>query len=338
LELNGVQIPQDQLPTIERNAAVTRDAACVVPKPVIVVTRINGWSICALVDSGSLGNFMSMTLADQLCVKRINWVKPLPLQLAVQGSRSKVNAGTKVQFQYQEINEEHYFDIINILNYDLILGTPWLYQHQVTIGLNPTTIVIGSKESQPLKGESVTRIASQAMDTYNERVVEVQEALYSYTDPICVENINHDLPLLPLCAINHTIPLIDAERVYPWCLSHCPEALQPQWVAKRDAYLHTDRWRQSTATTAAPMLMIVKLGTKLPLLWTVGDFCARNLNTKKMASPLPAIDGILCCVASKRYWSLADVKDTFEQIYIVPEHVPRTAVMTPDGTLVSLVV
>jgi hypothetical protein len=78
----------------------------------------------------------------------------------------------------------------------------------------------------------VTRIASRAMDTYNERVVEVREALYSYADPICVENINHDLPLPPLRAINHTIPLIDAERVYPWRPLRCPEPLRPQWVAK----------------------------------------------------------------------------------------------------------
>jgi Retroviral aspartyl protease/Zinc knuckle len=218
LELNGVQIPRDQLPAIEQNAAVTRDATRVVPKPIIVVARIHGQSVGALVDSGSLGDFMSTTLADQLRVKRINLVKPLPLQLAVQGSRSKVNAGTKVQFQYQEINEERYFDIINISNYDLILGTPWLYQHQVTISLNPTTVVVRSKESQPLRGESVTRIASRAMDTYNERVVEVREALYSYADPICVENIDHDLPLPPLRAINHTIPLIDAKRVYLWRL------------------------------------------------------------------------------------------------------------------------
>ncbi|KAF8226702.1 hypothetical protein L208DRAFT_1300611, partial [Tricholoma matsutake] len=113
LELNGVQIPRDQLSTIEWNAAITQDAMQVVPKPVVVVARINGQSVCALVDSGSLGDFMSTTLVDQLQVRQINLAKPLPLQLAVQGSRSKVNAGTKVQFQYQDIKEEHYFDIIN---------------------------------------------------------------------------------------------------------------------------------------------------------------------------------------------------------------------------------
>jgi len=72
---------------------------------------------------------MSTTLADQLKVERVKFESPLALQLAVQGSRSKINSGTSVKFEYQGINEERYFDIINISNYDLILGTPWLYQH-----------------------------------------------------------------------------------------------------------------------------------------------------------------------------------------------------------------
>lgn len=49
--------------------------------------------------------------------------KPLTIQLAVQGSRSKVNFGE---------------------NYDLILGTPFLYQHKAMVGLHSPRVVIGS--------------------------------------------------------------------------------------------------------------------------------------------------------------------------------------------------
>lgn len=45
LELNRVQVPQGQLAAIERNAAVTRDTTRIVPKPVVVVARINGQSV-----------------------------------------------------------------------------------------------------------------------------------------------------------------------------------------------------------------------------------------------------------------------------------------------------
>ena len=63
---------------------------------------------------------MSTTLADQIGVKRTLLDSPLALQLAVQGSRSRVNAMATVQFKYQGINEPCTFDIINLNNYDLI--------------------------------------------------------------------------------------------------------------------------------------------------------------------------------------------------------------------------
>ncbi|KAF8220658.1 hypothetical protein L208DRAFT_1416363, partial [Tricholoma matsutake] len=127
------------LPGLERNASVTKDAARMVPKPVVVVAKINGHSVCALIDSGSLGDFLSTTLTDQL----------------------KINLGTHVEFQYQGISEQRYFDIMNISNYDLILGS-----------------------------------------------------------------LDMDLLLPPLQAINHTVPLIDENKIYPWRPSRCPEALR----------------------------------------------------------------------------------------------------------------
>jgi len=61
----------------------------------MVKVTINDQPARALLDSGSLGDFMSSTLADQLAMKRSILDAPLSLQLAVQGSRSKVNsAGT----------------------------------------------------------------------------------------------------------------------------------------------------------------------------------------------------------------------------------------------------
>jgi len=115
---------------LERNAAVTKDVTRTIPKPVVVVVHANEQPACALVDMGLLADFMSLNLAEQLKAKRIWLEKPLPIQLAVQGSRSKVNSGVSVHFQYQGTDYQRYFDVINLQNYDIILGTPFLYQHQ----------------------------------------------------------------------------------------------------------------------------------------------------------------------------------------------------------------
>ncbi|KAG2738295.1 hypothetical protein P692DRAFT_20759004, partial [Suillus brevipes Sb2] len=93
VELNGQQIPAGTYPALQRGAAITKDFKRVIPRPVVVVVNVNGRPAHALVDSGSLSDFMSVTLADQLKLKKTELTKPLVVQLAVQGSRSKVNYG-----------------------------------------------------------------------------------------------------------------------------------------------------------------------------------------------------------------------------------------------------
>ncbi|KIJ10554.1 hypothetical protein PAXINDRAFT_16471 [Paxillus involutus ATCC 200175] len=113
-ELNGVQVPMGTYPALQRNSSVPKDFKRVIPKPVVIVVNINGRPARALVDTGSLLDFMSSTLAEQLHLPRIELSKPLSVQLAVQGSRSKVNFGTKVLFEYQRIKTEWYFNIDRI--------------------------------------------------------------------------------------------------------------------------------------------------------------------------------------------------------------------------------
>ena len=93
---------------------------------------------------------MSTTLADQLKLIKEKLEVPLGLQLAVQGSRSKINARTKAKLQYQDIEEERDFDIVNLSYYDIILGTPWLFQHSASRGLitppgNPCEVHVDSR-------------------------------------------------------------------------------------------------------------------------------------------------------------------------------------------------
>jgi len=63
-------------PAVQRNAATTKDPSRIVPRPIVVTVKVDGHPARALLDSGSLGDFIAS----------------LSLQLAVQGSRSKINA------------------------------------------------------------------------------------------------------------------------------------------------------------------------------------------------------------------------------------------------------
>ncbi|KAG2048133.1 hypothetical protein BDR06DRAFT_896077, partial [Suillus hirtellus] len=259
VELNGQQVAPGRYPAIQRNAATTRDFKRLIPKPVVVVVHINERPARALIDMGSLADFMSSTLAEQLQVKRIALEKPLTIQLAVQGSHHKVNFGAKAEFVYQNIREERFFDIINLQNYDLILGTPFIFQHQVLVGLNPSRVVIGSNTALPVKGEHVSVLESRMAEASEDELERAREVLRKLAKPLCAKASETGLP--PLRAINHTIPLIEMEKVYRWRPSKCPEPLRPQWDAKRKAYLASGRWKVTSAGNTVPMLFIRKPGT-----------------------------------------------------------------------------
>ena len=272
LEINGVKVPRGSYAGLQRNATIPKDFTRMVPKPVVIVAHINGHPARALLDTGSLGDFMSTALADQLKVRKVPLKKPLPLQLAVQGSRSKVNWGTTVNFKYQSINEEQYFDIANLSNYDLILGTPWLYAHRMTIGLNPARVIVGSNTSLAIEGDAVTKISSRALEILEEEVERARKELIEYARPLCKEMEETDLP--PFRAINHEIPLIDVDKIYPWRPSRCPEAFRPQWIEKKNAYLKSGCWKITSARNTVLMMLIPKPGAKMgqvPDLRTVID-------------------------------------------------------------------
>jgi hypothetical protein len=56
----------------------------------------------------------------------------MTLQLVVTSSHSKINYGTWVAVVFRPIEANTYFDITNINGYDLILGTPFLWEHGVS--------------------------------------------------------------------------------------------------------------------------------------------------------------------------------------------------------------
>ena len=321
MELGGVQVDRNKYPSLQRNAVQVKGNQRILPKPIIVKVDINGRPARVLLDSGSLGDFISSTLADQLAVKREQLATPLSLQLAVQGSRSKVNSRVTVQIQYQNINEKRTLDVININNYDLILGTPWMYQHKMCIGFNPARVVVGSDSAQPVKSGIDTKIMAAGISLEEEHIDAARKELSQYAEPLCKEM--HETGLPPIRDINHTIPLIDETKTYSWRPSKCPEAFREQWAEKRDAYLKTGRWELTSARNTVPMLLIPKPNTSNPVqLRTVVDLREHNKNTKMMTSPLPDMEGMLRRTASRRYRTMLDMKNAYEQIRIIPEHVP----------------
>lgn len=333
--LSGTYADNSTEPALQRNSAVTKDPARIVPKLITIIINVNGQPARALVDTGSLCDFMSTSLVDQLKLKKETLATPLKVQLAVQGSRSMVNHKTTVNIAYQGIKELRTFDVMNISNYDIILGTPFLYQHRIMVGFNETCIMVGSNESLPIQGVAVKNLSSHTAQIEEHALEEARTDLRKLAEPLC--KTAGETPLPPLCAINHRIELIEDHKVYPWRAAKCPEAFLEQWCDKRNAYISTGRWETTTTRNTVPMMFITKPGKpgEPRKLRTVIDLRARNENTKRLTSPLPDIDGIMRRVAAKKYRSILDFKDAYEQVRIEPADVWKTAFATPNGNMLS---
>ncbi|KAI0371576.1 hypothetical protein BV20DRAFT_941717, partial [Pilatotrama ljubarskyi] len=225
----------NEFPAIERNVMRPKDHTRKAPMPLVVSVLVNGHHARALLDTGCMADFISTTLVDQLKIPTVVLEKQLPVQLAVQGSRSKINRMCAVDFAYQEIDVKRHFDVANLENYDLILGTPFIFQHKVAIGLNPSRVVIGCTEADEMEGEDIAVILSASAELLEHELDRLREQLKSEAADLCQEGAATALP--PLRAINHSIPLIDEHRIYSWRPSKCPDALKPLWQAKKAEYL-----------------------------------------------------------------------------------------------------
>ncbi|KAJ8580107.1 hypothetical protein M405DRAFT_700064, partial [Rhizopogon salebrosus TDB-379] len=238
--------------SLQRNASHPKLTGRLLPRSLVVVVLINDRPCRALLDSGSLTDFISTTVVDQLKLKFDLLEKPIPLQLAVSGSRSVVKATVTVDLKYQDISGPRTLDIANLEAYNVILGMPFLFQHQVLLGFNPSEIKICSVEPLPIRGAQSQILELQGSSSEADKIATYREELSQYAKDICKKAVETPLE------INHVIPLIDEHKVYTWRQSRCPEALRPLWCDKRDDYIRTGHWEFFSGTNAVPMIMMKK--------------------------------------------------------------------------------
>ena len=96
----------------------------------------------------------------------------------------------------------------------MILGTLFLYQHQVAMGFNPSRVIIGSSEPLELEGPEVTTLNSAAVELSNrnetrDRTVKDESGDESPTAvqefPRCNRRIDLDLILASVTAVTEPI-------------------------------------------------------------------------------------------------------------------------------------
>ena len=75
----------------------------------------------------------------------INLTEQMGLQLGTKNSRTKITHGTRARLKVGQVDEQHYFDVVDIDRYNVILGTPFFSRHNVELDFKHRRILIDGK-------------------------------------------------------------------------------------------------------------------------------------------------------------------------------------------------
>ncbi|KAE8238784.1 hypothetical protein A4X13_0g8380 [Tilletia indica] len=110
--------------------------------PITGTVTINGHKAKALFDSGSTADLISASFVDAHKIPNFKLKEPSPLQLAITGSRGKINRACMVEVTHGTCKQQQrYFDILNIDRYDAILGTSYQKDYGVMLDIATNEIV-----------------------------------------------------------------------------------------------------------------------------------------------------------------------------------------------------
>ena len=126
-------------------------------------------------------------------------------------------------------NCDQTFDVVSLEHYDTIVGTPFLYQHQVTIGFNPSCVTIGLSEPLGMICPEVMTISSAATDLLNKGTDNLKDQLRHETEDLCQDTSKTVLPSnhlfhqrIPLVPDSVSMPANMLEAIHTTGNTSCP--------------------------------------------------------------------------------------------------------------------
>ncbi|THV04179.1 hypothetical protein K435DRAFT_649827 [Dendrothele bispora CBS 962.96] len=125
--------------------------------------ELNGLQAFALFDSGSTADAVSPDFARNANLRIYRLENPVTLQLRTKGSRSKINYGCTAPYKFttskEVIKSKDYFNIANIDQYNVVVGTVFMRKHGISLDFeNDTVCIKGSHIPTFTEGEEVREL------------------------------------------------------------------------------------------------------------------------------------------------------------------------------------
>jgi Retroviral aspartyl protease len=136
----------------------------------ITMVKVNSQEAVALLDSGCTTDMLSQELVRIAGIKVYKLTDQVPIQLGTRGSQPKISYSIKTTIKYGPIDMDHYFNVVNIDRYDVILGMVFMRRHGIALNFGMNQVQQGDQVIPALKeGEDeYLQVCRQAMQFQEE--------------------------------------------------------------------------------------------------------------------------------------------------------------------------
>lgn len=117
---------------------------------------INGVKALVLFDSGCTTDSITPEFAYLCKAGRIDLQEPVGLQLGTKGSRTKINFGAQAEIALGSVRNTHYFDVVDIDKYDVILGTVFCRKYGIILDFSNDRVLVGTHSIPLFKEEAAS--------------------------------------------------------------------------------------------------------------------------------------------------------------------------------------
>jgi predicted aspartyl protease len=324
-----------------------------------------------LVDSGATHNYLSLAAAQEIGLELLE-EKGLSVKMA---NKRKVKCAGIVKDVQLVLGKEYPceddFVVVPGLGHDIILGRPWLHDHNPKI--NWKTGVISLKKGKKNEDRTGARIAAlqefslsalqlkrlsrkketqvflgfvkmlPGEDEEDVEVVEVEDdSALSDKGSKKMKRLTgkyeevfpETLPgMPPRREVEHEIRLLDDKPVFKKSYRLSPKELEVLRTQVKEL-VDLGLIKPSRSPFGAPVLFVKKPDGSLRM---VIDYRALNSKTVKDRYPLPLISQLVDKLQKAKYFTKLDLQQGYYQIRMREEDVPKTAFVTPLGSFELLV-
>jgi hypothetical protein len=312
--------------------------------------------IRVLLDSGASDNYISSACVSKVRLPTITAHRTVRLANGQEQDGSRL--APVVKFRIANFKDEAPMIVTELGDYDIVLGKPWLTQHNPDVDWQGNTLTLVRRQqqfrlSQPLPHDAET---DQSTLTYLQAARLVRKGAQAYlavlkpvnpeadqavhgSDPAWKQqmqqllqqfsDIQADLtgPPPPGDAV-HSIILEDGAKPPAYPPRHM-SPLELQEVRQQlDEFLSKDFIRPSQSPFAAPVLFVRKRDGTLRMCM---DYRALNKLTIKDRYPLPRIDDLLDQLQGATIFSKLDLQQGYHQTLVNEPDIPKTAFSTRYG-------